>query len=229
MTGQCFSIWALCFEAEWRSIATSARVELLCVDGALSRRSSEEGTSQEIRAATSRSSLRLSGGFGCISTVTVVVFFFPPPFCLFYSQARSRFASAQQFSDGLWTQKVLSDGLWWASAKLLHSNASRGQTEIPFVLQKKPSPAVLAVPLARHDEIHSTDRADDKWQGEESVNEKRCVWKWGLCSYVRLFFPSVLWKRKQSNLWRRILFSFNRVQREETCMQKVLCFFMHFF
>lgn len=66
--------------------------------------------------------------------------------------------------------------------------------KIPFARQKKHSAGVLAVPLARRDEIHGTDRLDDKWQREERGNEKQCVWKWGLCSTVS-FFPSVFSER----------------------------------
>lgn len=101
-------------------------------------------------------------------------------------------------------------------AKLPRSNPSRGQekTKIPVIRQRKHSPGVLAVPLARHDEIHCTDRVDDKWQGEESVNEKCCVFGSGGCAlvflFLFLFFSSERVKKVTSE--RAFYFLFNQAR-----------------
>lgn len=98
VTGQRFSIGALCFEAEWGSIAMSARVELLSVDGAPNIRCGEEGTSQEIRSATSKPSLgRCLAEFAAFQ-VFCLRFFYPLFFVFSFLRAG---AAVPQFNSFL--------------------------------------------------------------------------------------------------------------------------------
>lgn len=107
--GSVFSIWALCFKAEWKSITTPVLVELLSVDSVLNIRCSEEGMSQEIRSATSKRNPKLSHRFLLRLNHSVSVFWLLFFFCSpFHSSSFHFFLPRRSLQNPLWLRSTVS-------------------------------------------------------------------------------------------------------------------------
>lgn len=206
--GSVFSIRALCFKAEWKSITMPVLVELLSVDSVLNIRCSEEGMSQEIRSATSKRNPKLSHRFLLHLNHSVSVFFVPlfiPLLFLFsFTKAVSAEPTLAPFNSFLIAYELqnfrpvtFTERGQNRHTQICHRDRERQKIKKKaFIWQpeapnkRKHSASVLAMPLPHHDEICRTDRAGDKWQEGESVCEKCCVGVFGsgVCALDIFFF-----------------------------------------